>query len=654
MGGPYTRLLLLQPRRRFTTRNVFTQQSVRSLYPAKTKLLPRDPSPSELLRFALRDSTEPIHDSNANDVLSGYLRELFVPEWKFNTPPPPLWTSLKGLTSRNQGLLEAANSEMTDVSSLRSLIERYVNDRHGAELLQDQNCLPLNHALQSCQRRNTLAEILSVLSDLCARLKRFQFPIQPEVYSTALYFASLDLSASYLKHFLNGHHHMGFPALGPEDSLQIVQYCSEALDCKSFEDPYYDLSPIISGITGEGELVPQNHNLHDILFWTQSADQIGKRFDFGAKAHEYICLLARLGDDEVLHRCWSYFLKNIQPRNYQSCIAAYQVVLALVQNVRSQTAVRWLEDISQHCGDNLPFIAKFPNLRFLINDPIVGEALPDLVRGEDYLELLQVYLDDLDQRMGVQWSPESQSHFSTALDPSESIWEAFEDHILPKISNKAIGSDHGGQLCAELRVHGCSKSPTALSRITDLLNDHDGQSQKIVTWLDYEPARLDEFRSKFGLLEFRWVPAHSPIEFSNSQIPALRDSSEPMTPSTLGLIRARLIIHGVPQMGIDNLHLMQLGCMDMRYGPDQPWQPSGYIVVWDRHFGQLLGLYVGQNTGVIDCGSAPSDGPLGALMHLTISTNDERTIYPSGIRPHSRNCWGPYYLDVDPSADLEY
>lgn len=654
MGGLHTRLLLLQPRRRLSTGNVLSRQLVRSLYHATIKR-PHDPSPSELLRFALTDSTEPIHDSNANEVLSGYLRELFITEWKLNTPPPPLWTSLKGLTSRNQELLWDANSDIADVASLRSLIDRYVNDRHGAEILQTRSCLPLHHALRRCQRNNTSAEILSVLRDLFARLKRLQLPIQPGMYTIALCFASLDLSPSDLRHFLDCHHHMGVPALSLHESLQIVRSCSEALDCKAFEDPYYDPNPIVAEITGEGELVTQNHNLHNTLFWTQSTDQIGNQFNYESKAQDYICLLARLGNDEVLHRCWSHFLKNIQPKNYQSCIAAYEVVLGLIQNVQSETAVKWLEDISQHCGDNLPFIAKFPNVRFLLSDPIVGEALPDLVRGEDYLELLGFCLEDMDRRMGVQWSPESQTHFSTALDPSESVYETFDDQPLPKIDNKSVGSDHGRQLYTELRVHGCSKSPAALGRVVDLLNDHDGQSQKIVTHLDYNPARLDEFRTKYESLELRWVPEHSPIEFSNSQIPALRDSSEPMPPSTLGLIRARLIIHGVPQMGINNLHLMQLGCMDMRYSPDQPWQPSGYIVVWDRHFGELLGLYVGQNNGVIDCGPTPSDGPLGALMHLTLSANpDQPTFYPTGIRTHSRNCWGPYYLDVDPSADLEY
>ncbi|CAG8910248.1 unnamed protein product [Penicillium egyptiacum] len=653
MGGPHTRLLLLQPRRQLNTGNVLSRQLVRSVYPATIKR-PRDPSPSELLRFALTDSTEPIHDSNTNDALSGYLRGLFVTEWKLKSPPPPLWTSLKGVTSRNQELLWDANGDIADVSSLRSLIERYVKHRRGAEILQIHNCLPLHHALRRCQRNNTLAEILSVLRDLFARLKRLQLPIHPEMYNIALSFASFDLSTSDLRHFLDGHRHIGAPALSPKQSLRIIRYCSEALDCKAFEEPYYDPNPILAEITGEGELVVQNHTLHDTLFWMQPTDQIGDRFNSENKAQEYICLLARLGSDEVLHRCWSHFLKNIQPKDYQSCIAAYQIVLALVHNVQSETAVKWLEDISQHCGDNLPSIAKFPNIRSLLDDPIVGEALPDLVRGEDYLELLESCLEDMDRRMGVQWSPESQSHFSTALDSSESIWEAFDDQLLPKIDNKSVDSDHGGQLYAELRAHGCSKSLAALGRVVDLLNYHDGQSWKIVTHLDYDPARLDKFRSKYESLELRWVPGHSPIEFSNSQIPALRDSSEPMTPSTLGLIRARLIIHGVPQMGIGNLHLMQLGCMDMRYGPDEPWQPSGYIVVWDRHYGELLGLYVGQNDGVIDCGPAPSDGPLGALMHLTLSANpNERTFSPSGTRMHARNRWGPYYLDVDPSADLE-
>ena len=539
---------------------------------------------------------------------------------------------------------------MADVSSLRSLVERHVNNRCGADILQSHNCSQLRDVLRRCQRNNTLAEILTVINDLFARLKRLQLPIHPRMYAIALYFASYALSPSDLRHFLDSHHYMGIRALNLRTSLQIVRFCSEALDCKAFEDPYYDPNPILAEITGEGELVARNHSLHDTLFWAQPTDQIGDRFNSENKAQYYICLLARLGSDEVLRRCWSQFLENFQPKEYQSCIAAYEIVLALVRNVQSEIAVKWLEDISQHCGDNLPFIAKFPNVRFLLNDPIVGEALPDLVRGEDYLELLEVCLEDMERRTGVQWNPESQRHSSAALDPSESICEAFDDQPLPKVDNKSVDSDHGRQLYAELLAHGCSKSPAALGRVVDLLNDYGGQPQTIVTHLDCNVA-FDGVRSKFESLELRWVPEHSPIEFSKSQIPALCDLSEPKTPSTLGLIRARFIIHGVPQMGIDNLHLMQLGCMDMRYGPDEPWQPSGYIVVWDRHYGELLGLYVGQSNGVIDCGPAPSDGPLGALVHLELPGYCNERVFD---HLHARNWWGPYYLDVDPSADLEY
>ncbi|KAJ5518511.1 hypothetical protein N7453_000933 [Penicillium expansum] len=614
MGGLHTRLLLLQPRRRLNTGNMLSRQLVRNLYPATIKR-PHDPSPSELLRFALTDLTKPIHDQNTNEILSGYLRELFVAEWKLNTPPPTLWTSLKGLTSRSQELSWDANSHIADISSLRSLIERYVNSKREAELLQTGDCLPLYYALRRCQQNNTLPEILSVLHDLLARLKRLRLPIHPKMYSIAFCFACFGLSPSDLKHFLDGHHQMGFPTLSLRESLRIVRCYSEALDCKAFEDQYYDPNPILAGLTGEGKFVTQDHNLHETLFWAQCTDQTGNQFNSENKAHDYICLLVRLGDDEMLHKCWSRFLKNIQPKNSRSCIAAYQVVLALVQNVQSRIAVKFLEDISQRCGDNLPFIAKFSNVRFFLDDTIVGEALPDLVRERTTSNYLSFALRTWIEGWVLNGTP----------------------------SVKAIS------LYAELYIHGCSKSPATLGRVVDLLNDHDGQPQEIVTNLDYNPARLDELiRSKFESLELRWVPEHSPVEFSNSQIPALHDLSEPMTPSTLGLIRARLIIHGVPQMGIHNLHLMQLGCMDMRYGPDEPWQPSGYIVVWDRHHGELLGLYVGQNTGIIDCGPAPSDGPLGALMHLTLSANPT-----SGPRTLPRNCWGPYYLDVDPSADLE-
>ncbi|KAJ5317216.1 hypothetical protein PENANT_c059G00579 [Penicillium antarcticum] len=461
-----------------------------------------------------------------------------------------------------------------------------------------------------------------------------------------------DLSVPALRSFLNDYHRERFPAMDDQREIMWISVgCAQRLDSKTFEDPGYDRKLMLAEITGEGDLVPQNSvKLRDILPATK--ENVGKR----APKYDrfYLYLLAKLGSDRVLHDCWAQFVTGL-PSSGRDHAKAYRVVLMLVQNGRPETAAKFLEDVSRVSGDNLPRIARVEPqaLQALLDDPVVGDALPDLVRGEDYLELLEVCLDGMDQRLGIQWDPESQSHFHTASEPSDSIWEAFDEQALPPVDRHRFTSCHTSQLYAELQVNGCSKSPAVLGRIMDLLHDHDGLYQEITTHLDYDELRLEEVRSEIESLELRWTPEYSPVEFSNSRLPALHDSSVPRTPARLGLIRARLIVDGVPQMGIHALHLMQLGCMDMRYGPDQPWQSSGYIVAWDRHYNELLALYVGHGNGIIDCGPAPSDGPFGALMHIKLPADPNRTKSSSlGSPKNARNYYGPYFLDVDPSPDL--
>lgn len=581
------------------------------------------------------------------------MHEIFSTQWKSSSLPAPLWTSLKGLAPHNEELLQGLKTHITNLSSLRSLIERYANDEKGAALLQTQNGTLLRLALQRCQRQNTLPEILSVMSDLVARLDRLHLTVQPSTYTTAISFAMLTLSAPALGQVLAAHRLKDMPALGLRESVRVIESCSEALDRMSFEDPAYDRSHMLAQITGEGDFISRDcHRLHDSLYWTQPKDQEDVRYTSQLSAQEYICLLAKLGSVEVLRSCWSNFLRNIQPKNHHSCFAAYQIVVALIQASNAGTAVKYLEEVSQQCGDNLPFLAKFSALQILIEDPVVGEALPDLVRGEDYIELLETQLENMDQRMGIQWSPESQEHTSAALEPLESIWEAFGDQLAPNFGTGPTKPSHESQLYAGLRAHGCSKSPAALNRIIDLLHDHNGEPIEINTYLDYSKDRLREFRSEFGSVEFRWNPESSPIEFSGSQIPALHNSTQPSSPLSLGLLRARLIVGGVPQSGVNSLNLMQVGCIDMRHGVSESWQSSGYIMVWDRQFGELLGLHVG-STGAIDNGPAVV-GPFGALMHIRLSSNSDPVGLPPSETTNPRNCWGPYYLDLDPSPDLDF
>ena len=652
MGGPHSQLLLRAARYPHLRPN--SQRLLRGLYTsAQSSKQPHDPSPSELLRFILTDSTKSIESLDSDVASPSYLHELFSTHWKSNSPPAPLWTSLKGLAPHNEELLRGLKTHVSNLSSLRNLIERYANDENGAALLQTKDGTLLRLALQRCQRQNTLPEILSVVSDLAARLDRLQLSVHPSTYTTGMLLAMLNLSTPALRQFLAAHRLKEMPALGLRESVRVIESCSEALDRKSFENPAYDRSLMLAEITGEGDFIVRDRpRLHDILYWTQPRDQEDVRYTSQLSAQEYICLLAKLGSVEVLRTCWSNFLKNVQPKNHHSCFAAYQIVMNLIQAANARVAVKYLEDISQHCGDNLPFISKFSGLQILIDDPVVGEALPDLVRGEDYIELLEAQLENMDQQMGIQWNFERQEHSSAALEPPETIWEAFGDQLSPNIGAGYTKASHESQLYAGLRAHGCSKSPAALNKIVDLLHDHNGQPIEINTYLDYSKERLREFRSKFGSVEFRWNPEHSPIEFSRSRIPTLHNSAQPSTPLTLGLIRARLIVGGVPQSGVDSLSLMQVGCIDVRYGVNESWQSSSYIMVWDRHFGELLGLHVGRTTGIIEDGPV-SVGPFGALMHIRLSSNSDPWELPPSETANPRNCWGPYHLDLDPSPDLD-
>ncbi|KAJ5776032.1 uncharacterized protein N7511_001043 [Penicillium nucicola] len=625
---------LLQPGMKLRwTRCLYTR-------PQASKQVP--PSPSELLRFVLRDSTEPGLNASPIDALPSDLREAFNTEWKSNSPPPSLWNSLKGLP------LLPGKEEIIDVRSLRSAIARYANDKYGAEFLQETICSFLSHTLQSHGQGGKSAELLQVLDDLHARLHRLQLPVNRNLHSLCIGLAMRDLSVPAIRKFLVDYQRKGFPSVDNQREIMLISVsCAQQLDSKTFDDPSYDHDPMLAVVTGEGDISPQNSvKLRDILQWTPASEE----------SMGYLYLLIKLGSNEVLRACWAQFVKDISSSG-SGHAQAYRAVLLLVQIGRSETAAQFLEEVSQVSGDNLPHIAQVGAgaLQALIDDPTVGDALPDLVRGKDYLELLEDCLQNIDRRLGIQWNSESQSHFSTAPESSDTIWEAFDEQALPTLDRQCIAADHINQLYAELQVNGCSKSPAVLGGIVDLLHDHDGMSQEIITHHGYGELYSGETRSESEFLELRWTPEYSPVEFSNSRIPALHDSSVPWTPSRLGLVRARLIVDGVPETGINALHLMQLGCMDMRYGVDQPWQSSGYIVVWDRHHNDLLALYIGNRNGngVIDCGPAPSDGLFGALVNLKLPTDPIRTNFCSlGTPKLARNCHGPYFLDVDPSPDL--
>ncbi|KAJ5661747.1 uncharacterized protein N7477_009363 [Penicillium maclennaniae] len=609
-----------------------------------------EPTSAELLRFALTSLKTPDAGNENHVSLRKLTIELLDSKWLSKNPPAELWNALKGVDVLFKSTERRRLQSVADLASLRNVISKLVIDNGGADRLQQRECKVLGNALKRCQQDVTYTEILATLSDIIARLQRLELPIKPNIVELGMYYAALNLSPSALRWFLHLYEKLG----GSENSStlsrktssrRILQTLLFEIEAVIFENPRHNTADLLAEITGEGEHTRQMRpRLADCLL----RDPYQEHENWAL----YLCLLSKLQSVEALNATWTKFMNVFDPQNERFCHEAYSVILNLTQAGRSDTAAKLLEDISMRSGDTLPYIGNLQRINVLLDDPIVGEALPDLLQGDHYEELLNVRMEDMEQRLGIQWqdsreSMEQKSHVGTGPDPA---WASFQDQPLLTIDGDSAGYDEPARLYPDLQAQGCSNLCSDLSQLRDMLIDQTGNEQEMITHLNFDPDLLDLFHSKFPTLQLRWYVEHSPIEFSDSPLAAMTMESSTWSPASLGLIRARTIVNGVPQAGTRALHLMQLGSLDMRYGPDEQWRSSGYIVAWDRQYGEMIALFVGKNYGVVDRGAAPSGSPFGAVMH--IQPSDMPNASPLSAIRIPRDPDSLYFLDVDPSVDL--
>ncbi|OOQ86133.1 hypothetical protein PEBR_24471 [Penicillium brasilianum] len=642
MGSPSSRILLGFRRR--LSYHAFERLSRRGLASVAFDADPpmEDPSPSQLLRYTLT-SSNPLSTETENDTL---LREqilsLIDTQWISGNPPPALWCALKGVHPTTRKEEAKRLHSVNDISSLRSVVERLAVDQQGVKLLN--HYLFATGVLQRCEENNTYSELVSALSDIATRHVRLQLPRLNT--DRGLDYAALDLSMPAFQHFLHNRQELYAPPLSFSNGGSVINALFESIESVLFERPNYDTSYVLASLTGEGERTPRDRpTLHDVLHESPGKDR--------RNWTTYLCVLARLYSRDALINSWKQYMADFDRRSRDSCHLAYNVILALVRSRRSDEAAVLLEDISQRSKDSLPHIATLRNAQALLDDPVVSEALPDLVKGHHYDELLETRLLDMESRLGIRWEgtqrqAKSKAHIGVTPD---SPWKIFTDQPLLTIDGDCAGYEDPVRLWSEIRAHGCSKSRNNLLRIVDVLNEQDGTPQRVAV----RPVGQDmqeSFQSDFSSIEFQWNPEHSPLEFSESPLPAVSDRSAKCTPVTLGLLRARATVNGVPQDNNKCLHLIQLGSLDMRFGAEDSWLPSGYIVAWDRQYGEMIALYVGAGYGVIDRGSTPMDAPFGAIVHIrpVHVPHDESWHFDRYSRIPARS----YYLDLDLSPDLGF
>ncbi|KAE8380304.1 hypothetical protein BDV26DRAFT_257755 [Aspergillus bertholletiae] len=629
--------LWLSPRRQLHSRPSLSQSPLRHVSgnakPGALGSLPK-PTPSQLLRFALTGSTQPAHNGIVPKTSQDrHLEELFTEQWPLNTSPPlPLWSSPQQRTAPpcKTEVLRGMQNDIQNLNHLRSLVERNVNDPLGGVILQTRHCRLLAQALERCQRSNSYGEILSAINGIVTRLEKLRAPVSPSLFVIGMYYSCLAFSASALKRYLEGYISLGAPQLDLESCAPLVDALLVSLQLLPFQQPGYDTSEMRSVVTGENtdEVCP-DHSLHSIMCW---ADRQYSTQSIGS----YLSLLAGLRSDKTLQDMWDRTTKRLRPGSPQTFQSAYGCVKALVHVGSHRKAVTYLKQISKCAKGNLPGLSKFEDLRGLLAAERVVHAIPQLA-GEEYSNILEAQLEDMEKRLGITWNKRKLVHTSI----SNPLYISSKQPLLT-IDGDSAGYDSNIRLIAEIEALGCSKSILELEKVANLLDEFEGD--RICVPIPYEDA---------APYDFAWFPQRSAIEFPNKSLPVGNGRFGVCSPSDLGLLRIRSHSHRVSLMTESYLHLMQLGYLAARPKSTQTWEETGHIVTWDRAFGRFIAVFVGKVRGALDAEKQrvvpnPSFG-LDAVMEVSPGNDLPEQ---KDINPLFGSSYPVYYVDADPGLDL--
>lgn len=643
IGWSASRLRLLPKRQQ-----LFSQRLSSVRYASANASLHGEPSPSQLLRFALTETTNSSLNRTTGPDLDQHLQEIFHGEWPLDIPPPS-WSLLQpGATARNSEiLLKDLSQDVQSLRQLHALVERNVTEAETAAVLQSSRCMLLSQALERCQRYNLPTDILSAVNGIISRLETLDVPVSRHIHVLGMQYACLGHSVPAFKRHLEGYCSVSSKTLDLQSSISLAKALLSFIESVQFNDPDYDTNGILSLVTGESRsALPSQHQLQNILCWSGpegTMDSVG----------QYTQLLMKLGSRGISQQMWDKLLHSLSPQSPPHVFhSAYTCVLALVESGESERAVNCLKDLSKRANNTLPGISNYQRLSALLVDQAVNETLAPLAGQQELLGILANQLTIIEDRLGIKWQPHESLH-SSISDPLRSV----SGQALFSIEGDSSGFDSEDRLIAEINALGRSKSPADLGKIANLLDEHEGSEI---------PVSLSA--TKDLPYEFAWLPRRSPIEFSATQLPvnSRTDMSIPWSPCTLGLIQARLINNGVGPSDC-SLHLMQLGSLvtkpvpqsdEMKHQKQHTWQPSGHIVALNRTSGQLLALFVGKQHGFLDPGIQPLPplfqcGP-GAVAGLTLPGDDSGDL-ALGNRPFPfEDPSSRFHIEVDPSLDLNF
>ncbi|KAF7161822.1 hypothetical protein CNMCM5623_007287 [Aspergillus felis] len=393
---------------------------------------------------------------------------------------------------------------------------------------------------------------------------------------------------------------------------------------------------MLKQVTGESGVDDTSEvNLHTILVWALPAKPV-------ASIDRYFRVLLKLKSRKLLDSVWGQVLRRLSAKPADHDFhTAYSCIIALIAEGDVAMATTYLDEISKRADNRLPYISKFKNLSVLLANQEVCELLSRLSGEDEYLKILEVQLEHMEKRLGINWLPEKSLHTSI----SDLSYNA-TGHPLLTMDGDSTGYESSERLIAEMHALGCSGSLSDLTRLANCLDEHGGEQIPVV-----------QSSTENTPLELAWVPQRCPVDvLDSSEVRPLEHTTN--SPSSLGLLRLDPENAGLSPTDTRSLHLMQLGYLIIK--PKAPsseheWRESGHIVALDRTSGQLFAVFVGKAQGRIRPGiqshmrRIPFD--LNSIVKIQLRSGFKRTKHRGN---HSSQEFDitKCYLDVDPCNDL--
>ncbi|KAF9890876.1 hypothetical protein FE257_005452 [Aspergillus nanangensis] len=508
------------------------------------------PTPSQVVRYALNRKTRQRNLDLQLEQIFQNSKPIIPPSW--TAPHPPLHLELADALRR--------------VSSLRQLrlcVERGLNTAEDATFLQQNGCSIIEQVLKSSYRKSSPTEVISTLHAIITRLQDMKVPISKELHFLGMFFACLYFLPSTLKWHMKSYQSLSAEPIDSDPSVALVNALLYAIHLKKAQSRKCDVAAMRELVTGEYNREPPiNPNLHSILPWN-SPDTPPFLLE------QYLSLLVMLDSRATLQEVWHRTLNGpMSGDNHSRFRCAYPCLVALIRAGKAKNAYKFMEQLSKRGNGALPDLSRFEDMTSLLEVSIIREKLATLSGPQEYQDIVQLQLENVERRLGIRWDPTNSHHTSMS-----NSMDTMTEKPLFSMDGECDGYASGERLTAEIQALGHVRSWKNLGRIGELLENYEGT---------HVPVSVKFTDNAF------WVIQRRPIKFLQTDIAPLMAMAP--TASSLGLIRVRPTGYYHRVQG-PYLLVMGLGYLTVRQTSENGqvrFSETGHIVAWDRVFSQFL------------------------------------------------------------------